>query len=99
MRRDDPKQKTYFRSSERVFRMNELWYFTSREGDQGPFSDEAQARSEVARYIVEKTELAAFQQNRESKSKVCKLPPKRGVLANVQSANLTVEMPAQDLMI
>lgn len=86
MRRDDTSNKTYFRSSERIFRMNELWYFASREGDKGPFLSERKARREVERFVVEQTELADFQHRRENRP-----APVPGVLANVQSASLVLE--------
>ena len=66
MRHDDiDANKRYFRSSERVFRMNGSWYFAAREGDQGPFASERVAHDEVTRYLSEKKELANFQQARE----------------------------------
>ena len=46
--------------------MNEAWYFCAREGDQGPWRSEAEARRECARFIKEKTELAPFQQARDA---------------------------------
>lgn len=67
MRHNDKDNKCYFRSSERVFLMNGSWYFATREGDQGPFFNEQQARAEIGRFISEKTELARFQKNREAK--------------------------------
>jgi hypothetical protein len=45
--------------------MNGSWYFATREGDQGPFSSDVVAHSEINRFITEKTELAHFQQARE----------------------------------
>ena len=83
MRRDDNAQKTYFRSSERVFRMNELWYFASREGDRGPFVSERQAQDEMAQFVLEQTELSDFQQSREKQ--------RQPVLAGVNSSTLTLE--------
>ena len=65
MRRDDTDKKNFFRSPDRVFRMNAAWYFATREGDEGPFASEAQARMESERYAMEKTELAQFQRKRE----------------------------------
>jgi len=91
MRREDTTSKTYFRSSERVFRMNELWYFAAREGDQGPFLSERKARREVARFVLEQTELAKFQSGRKVKQ-----PAQPGVLANVQSASLALEDRAME---
>ena len=68
MRQDDHEKKCYFRSSDRVFRMNGHWYFATREGDKGPFQSELNAHAEIKRFITEKTELAHFQQTREDES-------------------------------
>ena len=47
---DNDRDKRYFRSSERLFRANEAWYFASREGDQGPYRTEAEASLAMSRY-------------------------------------------------
>ncbi|MEM7078267.1 MAG: DUF6316 family protein [Pseudomonadota bacterium] len=60
MRATDREVKAYFRSSDRVFRLNDAWYFASREGDHGPFASEMLATLEVERYVSERTELGAF---------------------------------------
>ena len=65
MRHDDHENKRYYRSSERVFRMNSEWFFAAREGDQGPYPSQNEAEREVERYILEKTELSSFQRQRE----------------------------------
>lgn len=69
MRQTDTENKTYFRSSQRVFRMNESWYFSAREGDQGPFNTEPSAVEACRRYISDKTELAHFQAKREAEAR------------------------------
>ncbi len=67
MRRDDTdRSRRYFRSSERVFRVNEAWYFAAREGDQGAFQTESGAHAELDRFVLEKQELAHFQAAREA---------------------------------
>ena len=65
MRQDDHEKKCHFRSSDRVFHMNGCWYFATREGDQGPFQSEVNAKAEIKRFLTEKTELAHFQKTRE----------------------------------
>lgn len=71
---DTDQGKRYFRSSERVFRMNEAWYFAAREGDQGPFRSESEAHAEKKRFCCDKTELAGFQESREvARTKVAEL--------------------------
>ena len=70
MRSEDQVEQSYFRSSERIFRVNGAWYFAAREGDQGPFKTETTAVAEMARYINEQTELKDFQDGRKLKSVV-----------------------------
>lgn len=60
MRHNDKEEKAYFRSSERLFRVNSDWYFAAREGDQGPFDTETVAARELARYIEEQVSLQKF---------------------------------------
>ena len=60
MRHDDLQEKAYFRSSERLFRVNSAWYFSAREGDQGPFDSEETAARELQRYIEEQVSLHKF---------------------------------------
>ena len=57
MRHDDLQERPYFRSSERLFRVNSAWYFSAREGDQGPFDSEERAARELQRYIEEQVSL------------------------------------------
>ena len=48
---DGDEEVVHFRASSRIFRLNDGWYFSSREGDQGPFQSEAQAQKEVDAYV------------------------------------------------
>ena len=64
-RKGEPGDKRYFRASERVFRMNEAWFFAAREGDQGPYPSEPEALVEMQRYIETQTQLKGFQNERE----------------------------------
>jgi len=45
MRRTDPEDTTrsYFRSRERVFCLNGRWFYSTREGDLGPFRSKQEA--------------------------------------------------------
>ena len=53
MRRTDTDPgKVYYRSDSRLFRMNEEWFFASREGDQGPYRSEGEANLELERHIA-----------------------------------------------
>ena len=44
--------------------MNGQWYFTTREGDMGPFRTRVVALKEVHRFVRESEELNHFQQSR-----------------------------------
>ncbi len=62
---DTDKDKRYFRAPERLFVINDDWYFSAREGDQGPYRNEADALVELGRFIAARTELGQFQASRE----------------------------------
>lgn len=53
--------KRYFRSSERVCRVNDRWYFASREGDQGPYASESEVELNLQRYVRAMGDLAQMQ--------------------------------------
>lgn len=73
-RKEDSEDKRYFRASERLFRMNEAWFFAAREGDQGPYPDEREAVVEMRRYIEAQVELANFEKGRaEARNNVLEL--------------------------
>lgn len=40
-----------FRASSRIFRLNNEWYFSAREGDLGPFSSEDHAQKELDKFV------------------------------------------------
>ena len=61
---DTDKDKRYFRAPERLFVINDDWYFAAREGDQGPYGSEADAQVELSRFVAAQTELGGFQQSR-----------------------------------
>ena len=59
-REDDAEEgKRYFRSSDRVFRQADGWYYSAREGDRGPYGTEEEARGELERFIQEQKDLKA----------------------------------------
>ena len=58
---DGDRGRTYFRSEARIFHQNGVWYFATREGDQGPFAREDVARREAARYTAECASWGAYQ--------------------------------------
>lgn len=50
---DPAPGKRYFRSDDRVFRQSDGWYYSAREGDLGPYRDEAAARAAITRFVRE----------------------------------------------
>ena len=64
-RRDDVEEKTYFRS-DRLFCSNGQWFFTTREGAQGPYGQRDQADAALKRFIGEKVDLKEFQDSRDA---------------------------------
>lgn len=44
--------------------MNGAWYFSTREGDEGPYSTQAAAERETRRFTMEVTTLSSFQKSR-----------------------------------
>lgn len=69
MRKTDKPEdkKCYFRASGRTFQMNGAWFFSSREGDVGPFQSQKAAEVELTRYVNEQVALGEFQQSREQR--------------------------------
>jgi hypothetical protein len=47
----DPENVTHFRAGSRIFRLNGDWYFSSREGEHGPFESERDAAMELDTYV------------------------------------------------
>jgi hypothetical protein len=45
--------------------MNGQWFFTTREGEQGPYRTRETALKEVARYVQERKAFERFQNQRE----------------------------------
>ncbi len=70
MRVEDPREsnKRYFRASKRVFSLNGAWYYTTREGDRGPYATPEEAELQLRRFKEEMSDLQAFQKSREIKN-------------------------------
>ncbi len=68
-RRTDTEDRTYFRC-DRFYRQDGGWYFCTREGDQGPFVSKAQADAALHTYLIERAQLARFQEQREREAKL-----------------------------
>ncbi len=51
MRKEDSKDKTYFRSNDRVFHMNGGWWFATRDEDCGPYPSKTKAQAQLNDYL------------------------------------------------
>ena len=69
-RKTDASPRRYFRSSDRIFRVNQPWYFSSREGERGPFKSQEHAQTELTRYI----ELHTFVRKSAQQRRVAATP-------------------------
>jgi hypothetical protein len=81
MRLEDPRDsnKRYFRSSDRLITQNGAWYFTTREGEQGPYPSREAAEEALEFFTCEKNDLHSFQQSRELFARGLPLPLVREV--------------------
>ena len=50
-RKNDTNNVAHFRAGSRIFRLNNEWYFSSREGEHGPYSSEREAAMELETYV------------------------------------------------
>lgn len=50
-RKTDTDNVAHFRAGSRIFRLNNEWYFSSREGEHGPFQSEEDAARELQAYV------------------------------------------------
>ncbi len=66
MRRNDPIDSTrsYFRSETRTFVLNGEWFFTTREGEFGPYRSKKRVDDEVKCFIEASEQLNNFQESR-----------------------------------
>jgi len=67
MRKNDKDQSRVnaFRSSERFVRIDNAWWFSTREGDEGPFATRDAARDGLRRYIAAQEMVEKHQQKVE----------------------------------
>ena len=74
MRKSDGKEKTHFRAKDRVFQINDDWWFATRDGDRGPFASKQLAAEELANYVkevrgdIDLNEIGAFDKNPDDRS-------------------------------
>jgi len=66
MRRGDPADitRSYFRSENRTFVLNGEWFFTTREGEFGPYRSKKRVDDEVKCFIEANDELNTFTESR-----------------------------------
>lgn len=96
-RKDDQKDRTFFRS-DRFFFMNGKWYFSSREGDMGPFATRDNAERMLVRFVNEKLELSKFQSSRGEPVRLTTLHAAEK-LRRVEEATSTRSLVAPELLI
>ena len=53
MRKTDSDAKTFFRSADRVFQVDDSWWFGTREGDHGPFKSRKAAQDALAQFVLD----------------------------------------------
>ncbi len=53
MRKTDTDEKTRFRSPDRVYQINDGWWFGTREGDRGPFESRKEALDALAQFVLD----------------------------------------------
>ena len=66
MRRSDPVDitRSYFRSENRTFVLNGEWFFTTREGEFGPYRSKKRVDDEVKCFIEANDQLNTFTESR-----------------------------------
>ncbi|NKB97120.1 MAG: hypothetical protein GKR90_01280 [Pseudomonadales bacterium] len=62
---DTELKPTYFRSSDRFFRVDEQWFIETREGDLGPFRSVEDARRRLHQHICEQESFAEAKKKAE----------------------------------
>ena len=53
MRKTDADEKTHFRSADRIFLVNDSWWFGTREGNNGPFKSRTEAQDALTQFILD----------------------------------------------
>ena len=48
----DKDNVSHFRTTDRVMRMNDQWWFATREGDMGPFATREEAEMAIKTFIA-----------------------------------------------
>ena len=50
-RTDEDEKIAHFRSGRRIFNVNGQWFFSTRDGERGPYADESEAERELAVFL------------------------------------------------
>ena len=54
MRKSDEaagKERVFFRAGDRIYRDDEAWYYSTREGEHGPFKSKEDAAADMKQYV------------------------------------------------
>ncbi|XOV84616.1 MAG: DUF6316 family protein [bacterium] len=66
---DDNEKIRYFRTGNRFFYQNGSWWFSTREGEEGPFRSREQAEAGMARYVEAIRAMHAYKHKQAQKYK------------------------------
>lgn len=58
MRKQDKKNRYYYRSADRIFESAGAWYYETRDADHGPFATREAAQEDLARFLQEAASIA-----------------------------------------
>jgi hypothetical protein len=81
--------KSYFRTQDRLFSTNGQWFFTTREGEIGPFKTRETAVKEVRRYVQERRDLDRFQKARSGEMRA--RAPNLAIVPKEEELDLTLD--------
>lgn len=58
MRKQDKKNRHYYRSSDRLYEARGAWYYETREADRGPFESREAAYDDLAQFLKQASAAA-----------------------------------------
>ena len=67
---DDNEKIRHFRTGNRFFNQNGSWWFSTREGEEGPFRSREHAEAGMARYVESIRAMHAFKLKQSERYKV-----------------------------
>ena len=69
MRQNDEKSNIrHFRAADRIFTQDGRWWFSTREGEEGPFASRERAETALQRYVAAIDVMEKFQTEQEQKA-------------------------------